>query len=426
MKQEFNKIDKVTGTLKLPGDKSISHRSVMFAAMAGGKSIIKNCSNSEDVTSSIECFSKLGVKYENVKDVIYVNGKGLNGFSSPNEKLNAGNSGTTARLITGILSAQNFTSNLIGDDSLSKRPMLRVVNPLRLMGADIETSPTGTLPLKINPTSALKPIDYQLEVASAQVKSAIILAAVHLKQTSKIIENISTRDHTEKMLDLRVEKINNQKIIYASAENYPKPFEMTVPSDISSAAFFIVLCLLSKNSSLIIKDVSLNETRTGVLEVLIKMGGRISIENEKNENGEKRGDIRIESSKLINIEIPSDIIPNIIDEIPILAIAGLFAESNFKIKNAKELRVKESDRIKSICYNLKLAGLNVIEYEDGFEIFGNLNEKKVEFDSFGDHRIAMAFAILSLLNPNGGVVNNFESVGISNPDFINQLKDICF
>ncbi len=425
MKQSFNKIQSVNGTLSLPGDKSISHRSVMFASMAKGISIVKNCSNSQDVTSTMNCFSKLGISFSIEQGIIKVNGKGFKGFTPPAENLDCGNSGTTARLITGILSAQNFSSTLIGDESLSKRPMMRVVNPLRLMGAEIVTSANGTLPLTINQSSNLKAINYKLEVASAQVKSALILAALHQDETSRIIETASTRDHTEKMLGCKVEQGKEGKIIYASKENYPVNFEITVPSDISSAAFFIVFALLTKNSSLLIKHVSLNETRTGILTVLKNMGGKISIENEIVENGEKRGNIRVESSDLQNIEIPVELIPNIIDEIPILAIAGIFAGGNFKVSNAKELRVKESDRINSICYNLRLTGLDILEYDDGFEISGKMNNPKVEFESYGDHRIAMAFAVLSMLMDNGGIVNQFESVGVSNPNFVEQLKMIC-
>ncbi|MEW6193743.1 MAG: 3-phosphoshikimate 1-carboxyvinyltransferase [Bacteroidota bacterium] len=425
MKQSFNKIKSVNGTLSLPGDKSISHRSVMFASMAKGNSVIKNCSNSQDVTSTMNCFSKLGVSFSTEHGLITVNGKGFKGFNPPAENLDCGNSGTTARLITGILSAQDFSSTLIGDESLSKRPMLRVVNPLRLMGAEIETSGNGTLPLTINASNNLKAINYKLEVASAQVKSALILAALHQDEVSKIIETTSTRDHTERMLGCKVEQGEEGKIIYASKKNYPVNFEITVPSDISSAAFFIVLALLTKNSNLLIKHVSLNETRTGILTVLKKMGGKITVENEIVENGEVRGDIRIVSSDLRNIEIPVELIPNIIDEIPILAVAGIFANGNFKVSNAKELRVKESDRIKSLCYNFKVAGLNVNEFEDGFEISGKMNNAKVEFESYGDHRIAMAFAVLSMLMDNSGIVNQFESVGVSNPNFIEQIKKIC-
>lgn len=425
MIQKFKKIDSINGELFLRGDKSISHRAVMFAAMADGTSIIKNCSGSDDVHSTISCFEKLGCSLEITGDQIKVIGKGFKGFSKPKSELYAGNSGTTARLISGILSAQNFESVITGDQSLSQRPMKRIVEPLRLMGADISANENGTLPLIIKP-SLIKPINYKLQVASAQVKSAMILCAIHLEKESVFTEQTPTRNHTEKLLNLTTEISNDGTKIYASKKDYPTPFEITVPSDISSAAFFIVLGLLTKNSAILIRNVSLNETRTGVINILQQMGGKIEIENEQEEKGEKVGDIRVYSSKLENISIPKTIIPNIIDEIPILSVAGIFAEGNFKINNAKELRVKESDRIESLCNNFRKTGLTIDEYEDGFELGGTISDKEELFESFGDHRIAMAFGVLSMLMKNGGSINDFECVGVSNPQFVEQINNLCY
>jgi len=422
--QKFENIDSIKGELFLRGDKSISHRAVMFAAMAEGISVIRNCSGSEDVRSTINCFEKLGCKFEIADSHIKVIGKGFKGFSKPKSDLYSGNSGTTARLISGILSAQDFESVITGDESLSQRPMKRIVEPLRLMGADISANENGTLPILIKP-SLIKPINYRLQIASAQVKSAMILCAIHLDEESVFIEQTPTRNHTEKLLNLKTEITNEETKIYASRNNYPKPFEITVPSDISSAAFFIVLGLLTNNSELIIKNVSMNETRTGVINILLQMGGKIEIANEKEEKGEKIGDIRVYSSKLKNVSIPKTIIPNIIDEIPILSVAGIFAEGNFRINNAKELRVKESDRIKSLCNNFRKAGLIVVEFEDGFELSGNVSTKETIFESYGDHRIAMAFGVLSMLMKNGGSVNDFECVGVSNPQFVTQINNLC-
>ncbi len=424
MIQKFENIDSIKGELFLRGDKSISHRAVMFAAMAEGISVIRNCSGSEDVRSTINCFEKLGCKFEIADSHIKVIGKGFKGFSKPKSDLYSGNSGTTARLISGILSAQDFESVITGDESLSQRPMKRIVEPLRLMGADISANENGTLPILIKP-SLIKPINYRLQIASAQVKSAMILCAIHLDEESVFIEQTPTRNHTEKLLNLKTEITNEETKIYASRNNYPKPFEITVPSDISSAAFFIVLGLLTNNSELIIKNVSMNETRTGVINILLQMGGKIEIANEKEEKGEKIGDIRVYSSKLKNVSIPKTIIPNIIDEIPILSVAGIFAEGNFRINNAKELRVKESDRIKSLCNNFRKAGLIVVEFEDGFELSGNVSTKETIFESYGDHRIAMAFGVLSMLMKNGGSVNDFECVGVSNPQFVTQINNLC-
>ncbi|MCX6174255.1 MAG: 3-phosphoshikimate 1-carboxyvinyltransferase [Ignavibacteriales bacterium] len=425
MIQKFENINSIKGELFLRGDKSISHRAVMFAAMADGISVIRNCSGSEDVRSTINCFEKLGCKSEITGDQIKVIGKGFKGFTKPNSELYAGNSGTTARLISGILSAQNFESVITGDESLSQRPMKRIVDPLRLMGADISANENGTLPIIIK-RSLIKPINHRLQIASAQVKSAMILCAIHLDEESVFIEQTPTRNHTEKLLDLKTKITNEGTKIYASRNNYPKPFELTVPSDISSAAFFIVLGLLTKNSKLIIRNVLLNETRTGVINILQQMGGKIEIENEREEKGERVGDIRVHSSKLKNVSIPKTIIPNIIDEIPILSIAGIFAEGNFRINNAQELRVKESDRIKSLCSNFRKAGLRVDEFEDGFELSGNVSNAETLYGSYGDHRIAMAFGVLSMLMTNGGSVHDFECVGISNPQFVAQIKNLCY
>ncbi|MDR3667951.1 MAG: 3-phosphoshikimate 1-carboxyvinyltransferase [Ignavibacteriaceae bacterium] len=424
MEQQFNKINKVEGTLSLPGDKSISHRSVIFSSLAEGESVIHNLGNGEDVKSTVRCFSSMGVNFANQHDSLIVKGLGLKKLKKPSSPLNAGNSGTTARLISGVLVNQDFDSEIIGDESLSRRPMQRVISPLALMGANIHASPSGTLPVKVFGSDKLNAIEYEIPVASAQVKSCIILSGLHLQNETKLIEGIPSRDHTEKMLGLTVSNSIGKKIIYVSNKNYPVPTVYHVPGDISTAAFFMPLALLTDNSELLIKNVSLNETRIGVVTLLKSMGGNIETENIKQYNGELSGDLIIKTSHLHNIEIPSEIIPNIIDEIPILAIAGILSSGRFSIRNAKELRGKESDRISSICSNLLHLGLNVTEFPDGFEFDGQITNPFPVFESYEDHRIAMSFGILSLLLQNGGKVNNFNSVAISNPDFIKQLKTI--
>lgn len=424
MIQEFNQINKVNGELKLPGDKSVSHRAVMFASLAKGDSVIYNLLESEDIYSTINAFRDMGcdiVKYQNR---FSVKGAGFKNFKEPFRPLYMGNSGTTSRLICGILASQNFTTTLTGDESLSKRPMKRISEPLKLMGSEIETSENGTLPVIINPSNRLKAIEYNLPVASAQIKSAVLLAGLHLEETTTVVENLPSRNHTETMLGLKTEKRGSGNKIYVSHKDYPEPKEYFVPSDISSSAFFIVLTLLLKNSELIIKNILLNETRTGILNVLKAMGGNIEIIDQKISSGEMYGDILIKSSKLKNIEIPEEIIPNIIDEIPILTIAGIFAEGDFIIRDAKELRAKESDRITSVCENLKLLGLSVEEFEDGYKVSGNISSSKITFQSYHDHRIAMAFSILSLVLEQGGSIENFECVSISNPSFLEQVQII--
>lgn len=424
MIQEFSKIKNVSGTINIPGDKSISHRAVMFAALAEGKSTIKNCLLSEDVLSTINCFRQLGIVIEIDGDTVTVFGKGLNGLQKPESELNAGNSGTTARLLSGILAMQQFESVIIGDASLSKRPMERIVAPLKIFGCNVIASGKNTLPLHFIPSKDLKPITYKLPVASAQVKSSVLLAGLYLEGITKVIEPVQTRNHTENLLRLRVDENAIGKTISVSKKNYPKPQDYFVPSDISTASFFIVLALLIPNSHLILKNILLNDTRNAVLLLLQKMGASIEIENVKMSLGEKYGDIVVRSSKLHNIDFNKEIIPNIIDEIPILSIAGYFAAGEFIIRNAEELRKKESDRISSICRNFELLGANVKEFHDGFSITRQIEKDNLTFNSFGDHRIAMAFSILSSLLKSGGEIKNFECVNISNPQFMEQLGSI--
>jgi 3-phosphoshikimate 1-carboxyvinyltransferase len=424
MIKKTERIKSVKGEINLPGDKSVSHRAVMFSAMAKGKSVVKNYLNSEDVNSTINCFRNLGCKIEQTDSELIIYGKGYKGFSEPSTFLDAGNSGTTTRLISGILAAQNFKTTIIGDASLSKRPMKRVVEPLKFMGAKIEPSKQGTLPITIYPSNNLHSVEFDMQIASAQIKSAVLLAGLHLEEETVVVEHSRTRNHTETLLGLQVDEFNGFRKIYSSVKNYPQPSEYIVPSDISTAAFFIVLALNLSGSELLLHDVLLNETRIGIIKILKNMGGNIIVENERESCGEKLGDIRVFAGELTNIEIGKEIIPNIIDEIPILAVAGLFAEGKFVIKNAEELRYKESDRITAMCENFKKLGLVCTEYEDGFEVEGKVTNENVLLESFGDHRIAMAFAILGFIVGKGICINNFESVAVSNPDFLKQIENI--
>lgn len=425
MSETFNKINRIQGTLELPGDKSISHRAVMFSSLAKGKSEIRNLSNGQDVYSTISCFKSLGVEIEGDENLLSIIGRGLFGLKEPIKELNCGNSGTTARLLSGILAMQKFESTIIGDNSLSKRPMKRITAPLEEMGARIKYLRGVTLPLAFLPSEKQHSINYTLPEASAQIKGAILLASIHLTDVTSIFEKVETRDHTERMLNLKTDITERGKKIYSSNEFYPASKEYFIPSDISTASFFIILTLLIPNSELRIKNVSLNKTRTGILDILRLMGADIISEDKKISAGEPYGDIIVKSSLLNNIKVPEEIIPNIIDEIPILSVAGLFAEGNFEIRNAKELRLKESDRINSLCYNYAQLGLNVEEFEDGFSLKGEIKENNPFFESFNDHRIAMTFGILASLLKCGGKVNNFICVGISNPNFLNQLKTVA-
>jgi len=424
MIQSFNRINQVTGTLSFLGDKSISHRALLISSLANGKSYIKNLSDSDDVKSTINCLKELGIEVVLNNDEAIVFGRGFRGYLKPMNPLNAGNSGTTARLLAGILSVQKFESILIGDESLSSRPMRRVFEPLTQMGSKIKSSNDGKLPLNIYPSEKLQGIRYNMPIASAQVKSAILFAGLHLDDETIVIESMQTRNHTENLLDLRVVKEDEKIISTVSKNNYPEANEYFIPGDISSAMFFIVLTLLTKNSELFIRDISLNPTRTECLNLLIRMGGNIQIEEKRISNNEVYGDLLVKSSDLSNIKIEIEIIPLIIDEIPVLTIAGIFAEGLFELRGASELRVKESDRIKAICSNLLKVGLDVEEFDDGFRVSGSIKKQSEPFNSFCDHRIAMAFAILSSLFDKDSSVEGFECASISNPYFLKQLQAI--
>lgn len=424
MIQSFNTITKVSGTLSLLGDKSISHRALLISSLADGKSVIRNLSDSDDVKSTVNCLNQLGIKIELNSNEAIVFGRGFRGFQKPINPLNTGNSGTTARLLAGILSVQKFESVLIGDESLSSRPMQRIIDPLKQMGVQIESN-EGKLPLKIFSAENLEAISYTLPVASAQVKSAILFAGLHLDDETIVNESMQTRNHTENLLELRVVKEDDKIISTVSKNNYPEAKEYFIPGDMSSAMFFIVLTMLTKNSELLLKDVSLNRTRIECLNLLKRMGGNIQIEEKGISNKEIYGNLLVKSSDLSNVKIDNEIIPLIIDEIPVLTIAGIFAEGAFELRGASELRVKESDRIKAICINLLKLGLGVEEYDDGFTVSGKIKMSSEPFDSFGDHRITMAFAILSSLLKEGGRVERFESTAVSNPNFLKQLKSIA-
>lgn len=425
MIQKIELINKIKGELNLPGDKSISHRAVMFSSMAEGESMVRNYLNSADVISTINCFRELGCEIAIENTYLKIKGVGFKGFTKPKNELDAGNSGTTTRLISGILAAQDFETTIVGDESLSKRPMNRIVDPLTEMSAILKPSTSGTLPMTIYPSSNLHSVEFDMNVASAQVKSAVLLAGLHLEDETIVIEHEKTRNHTETLLDLRVEEDENHRKIFVSKSDYPQAKEYSVPSDISTASFFIILTLLTKQSELRLKNVLLNETRIGILKVLKQMNANIQIENEVEINGEKSGDLIIESSPLNNAEIEKDLVPNIIDEIPILSVAGIFAEGKFVVRNAKELRYKESDRISAMCDNYKKLGLTCNEYDDGFEVFGEIKNSNVLIETFNDHRIAMAFSILGMLSNKKISINNFECVSVSNPEFLNQLKVIA-
>lgn len=419
---EFKRPGVIRGELTLPGDKSISHRAVLFSALAQGESTIRNLSRAEDVQSSISCIRALGAECSFHDGIYSINSPGLSGFTKPGGELYAGNSGTTARLLAGILAVLPFESVITGDESLSRRPMKRVMQPLSLFGTRFEAAEGDRLPLKIIPAKKLNPVRYELPVASAQIKSAVLLAGLGLEERSQVIEKIQSRDHTERMLQLPFSEVNGVRFISSSSEFLPEPETYFVPGDISSAAFFVVAALLIPGSELLINNVTVNPTRTGYIRHLQEMGADISFEDIRTSASEPYGNIRIRAVELKNVPIAPELIPNLIDEIPILAVAGYFSKGDFEVRGAEELRVKESDRIAALLHNFKAAGARIEEFPDGFRLSRGKEAASPVFESFHDHRIAMAFAIYSLLLEEGGKIDNFDCVKISNPDFINQLS----
>lgn len=403
------------GEVIIPSDKSISHRAVMFSSLAKGTSIIKNFSLGQDPLSSLKVCKNLGITAEFIEDntlKLTSNGK----LSSPNEILDCGNSGTTMRLMAGILAGQDFKSTLIGDESLSKRPMKRVIEPLSLMGANIISNEFKS-PLQINGRQ-LHSIDYVSKLASAQVKSCILLAGLNADGTTTFTEPYVSRDHTERMLKYMGADLdaNGTKVSIKKSELEAKTIEIC--GDISSAAYFIAAGLIVPNSKIILKNVGLNPTRTGIIEAVEKMGANIKILDKRLVSGEEAGDIEISSSDLKGCVIEGEIIPRLIDELPVIAVIATQAEGETIVKDANDLRNKESDRIKTIVNELQKLGADIEEREDGFVIHGKKALKGgVEVETYHDHRLAMSLYIAGLVSEKEVAVNGFEWVDISFPEF---------
>ncbi len=424
----LNPINKISGEITPPADKSISHRSVMFGSLALGMTIIKNCLLSADCRSTILCMRALGVDIavDEAGGNVCVNGKGLHGLNAANGVLDVGNSGTTTRLISGILSGQDFESTLSGDNSLNLRPMKRIITPLSQMGADIMSiNGNDCAPLLIRP-SKLHGITYHTPIASAQVKSSILLASLYADSKTTVIEPAVSRDHTERMLKAFGANVSHSGV---SASIIPGndlyALDISVPSDISSAAYFIAAALLSEGSGLLIKDVCINETRAGILKVIENMGGNISKENQREVSGEPVCDLYVKKSSLKATVIEGNIIPTLIDEIPIIAVLAATAEGTTIIKDASDLKAKESDRIASTCDMLNAMGAKAIATDDGMIIEGTEKLSGGEVDSRKDHRIAMSASIASLNASGETKIKDADCVDISYPSFYDDLKSIC-
>jgi 3-phosphoshikimate 1-carboxyvinyltransferase len=399
--------------LNIPGDKSISHRAIIFASLSNYVVHIQNFLCSDDCLATVNALRAMGVQIDLDNSTAVVHGVGLHGLTRPDCKIDCGNSGTTMRLLAGILVAQSFESELVGDESLMQRPMQRIAEPLTLMGADIAISKAGTAPIIIKSTKQLQAIDYTLPVASAQVKSCLLLASLYAQGSMQIIEPCVTRDHTERMLQWFKLKINSTKTSQLSSKSQK---HILIPSDISSAAFFIVAALLTKNNGVKFKSIGVNPTRTGLLTVLQKMGANIQMINQQFFGNEPVADLIVMPSQLHGIEINDDTIPSIIDEIPILAIAAACATGNTVIRGAKELRVKESDRIYAIVQGLSTLGIAVDEYSDGMQITGG-KLMAGQVNSYADHRIAMAFSIAKLICRENIGIDNVAVISTSFPGY---------
>ncbi|MDE5780017.1 MAG: 3-phosphoshikimate 1-carboxyvinyltransferase [Lachnospiraceae bacterium] len=422
---KFKKIHTLKGEVSIPGDKSISHRAIMLGSISDGITEVTNFLQGEDCLSTINCFEKMGIEIENQTDKVIIHGKGLHGLSAPQTTLDVGNSGTTTRLISGILAAQNFTSELNGDASIQKRPMKRIITPLSMMGADIcSIKGNDCAPLRITGRQ-LHGIHYNSPVASAQVKSAMLLGGLYADSDTCVTEPYVSRNHSELMLkyfgaDVKTDN-TTVSISPASRLNGQK---IHIPGDISSAAYFIAAGLIIPNSEILIKNVGINPTRDGILRVVKDMGGNITLLNRQCSTGEDTADILVKSSNLKGTTIGGEIIPTLIDEIPVIAILACFAEGRTIIKNAEELKVKESNRIDVMVSNLSLMGADIAGTDDGMVINGGRPLVGAVIDSNADHRIAMSFAIAGLAADGETKISGDECVSISYPEFYNDLNSL--
>jgi len=409
---------KLHGHCRVAGDKSISHRAIMLGAIAEGETYISGFLQGEDTLATLAAFQSMGVKIQRNQDVVKIQGVGLHGLKKPENELYLGNSGTSMRLLSGLLAAQSFDTILTGDPSLSKRPMRRVTDPLSKMGAKITSTENGTPPLQIFGNQKLQGIEYVMPMASAQVKSSILLAGLYAEGTTCVIEPAPTRDHSERMLQgfgYEIQRHGAQVCLKGGGKLFAKNID--VPADISSAAFFLVGAIISTNSELYIEHVGINPTRTGILDILNLMGANIQILNKREIGGEPVADLLVKSSTLKGIQIPEELVPLAIDEFPAIFIAAACAEGDTVLTGAEELRVKESDRIQVMADGLKVLGIDAQPTPDGMIIRGG-QFSGGEIDSHGDHRIAMSFAMASLRAKNPIKIKDCANVATSFPNFV--------
>lgn len=414
----------ISGSLEVPGDKSISHRYAMLASLAEGASEITHFSAAADCRSTLDCFSQLGVKIDIQNDRIRITGLGLEGLRRPRNTMDAGNSGTTMRMLAGILAGQEFRSTLDGDVSLRGRPMRRVMEPLAQMGARIHAREGSFAPLKIDGTR-LSPIEYALPIPSAQVKSSVLFAGLFADGVTSITEPVRTRDHTELALaEFGAHLDHEGRTIRIHGRPRLKAQALAVPGDLSSAVFFLAAAMVLPESNLVIHNVGLNPTRSAVLDVLGSMGAPISVVSIRGQHGELIGDVSVRYEPLKGGSIEGDVVPQLIDELPAIAVLGPYTEQGIEIRNAAELRVKESDRIAVLAENLRRMGAKVEELADGLRVAGRSAGRLhgAEIEPHGDHRMAMAFAVAALGAEGETVIRDAECAGVSYPDFFSTLE----
>jgi 3-phosphoshikimate 1-carboxyvinyltransferase len=421
MREFISPAGSVSGAIVLPGDKSISHRYAMLSAIAEGPSTILNYSTGADCQSTLRCVEALGIKVERQERTVTVHGAGLDGLHAPSDLLDAGNSGSTIRMLSGILAAQSFTSTIGGDESLSRRPMDRIMKPLASMGASITARDGRFPPLRIE-GRPLSPIEYELPVASAQVKTCVLFAGLFANGTTVIHEPVRTRDHTELALrEFGAEVDIQRRLIRLPGRPKLTGRELTVPGDLSSAAFFIVAALIVPGSSLLIHGVGLNPTRSALLDFLAGMGAQIRVQELTQVSGELIGDLLVKHTPVRGGVLEGAMTAALIDEVPVLAILGAASEEGLTVRDAAELRVKETDRIATVAENLKRMGVGVEVRSDGFHVPGKQKLQAAVLDSFGDHRIAMAFAVAALIADGECAIDGAEAASVSFPEFYKTL-----
>ena len=422
---KLQKASSLKGEITIPGDKSISHRAIMLGSLAKGTTKVTGFLMGEDCLSTIDCFRKMGVSVDIAEGIVTIEGLGLHGLQAPTDTLYTGNSGTTTRILSGILCGQRFTSQINGDESIQKRPMKRIIDPLNLMGADIRSiNDNGCAPMEIRPAT-LHGINYDSKIASAQLKSALLFAGLYAEGNTSFTEPYLSRNHTEIMMN----SFGGNVIAQGTTTTItPEPAftgrEVFVPGDISSAAFFIVAGLITPNSEILIKNVGINPTRMGIISVCKEMGGNVELQNEHTTDGEPYADILVRTSDLHGITIEGNIIPTLIDELPVIAVMAACAKGTTTIKDAAELKVKESNRIDYMVSNLSAMGADIVGTDDGMIITGGKALHGATIDSAKDHRIAMSIAIASLVAEGETHIPDYECVNISYPDFFSTLESL--